>query len=67
MTKKMREAVEKAETLEDVKGKCYFCGKEVDGWMFCYGCNEFVCEDCEDFDAEHRPGGPHRVQDHKQS
>lgn len=67
MTKKMREMIAAAEKPEDVKGKCYFCGKEVDGEMFCYGCNEFVCEDCEDFNMEDRPSGNHRVQDHKQS
>lgn len=32
---------------DEIKGNCYFCGKEVTGDDWCYGCFHFVCEDCD--------------------
>jgi len=47
----------------EVKGKCYFCGKEVDGMFYCFGCGEFICSDCEGDDS---PFGRHSIEDHKE-
>jgi len=46
---------------EDVKGNCYFCGKEVDGNFFCFGCKEFVCAGCD----LRNESGPHSVEAHR--
>ncbi len=27
-------------------GNCYKCGKELDSEFYCYGCKEFICDDC---------------------
>lgn len=51
--------------LKELKGKCHFCGEEIDGDYYCYGCKHFVCEDCEGFLPSNRPTGNHRVEDHK--
>ena len=35
--------------LDDIpsaKGRCFFCNKNIDGWNYCFGCKEFVCNDC---------------------
>jgi hypothetical protein len=45
-----------------VKGYCYFCGAEVSGEFYCFGCKEFVCDNCE---SESPPMGPHDVSEHK--
>jgi len=44
-----------------VLGKCYFCGEEIDGMFYCFGCKEFVCAKCD----ETQECGLHRVEDHK--
>ena len=36
------------EGTNDVSGKCFFCGKELDGMSYCFGCKEFVCPECDD-------------------
>jgi len=46
-----------------VSGNCYFCGKEVDGTMYCFGCKEFVCNDCEK--TPEQPSGRHHVSEHQ--
>ena len=46
------------------KGNCWFCGKEVGGEFFCYGCDEFVCEEC-DTDPFSLPFGGHIVENHQ--
>lgn len=52
----------KDKELDAIKGECHFCGKEVNGWFYCYGCKHFICEDCE---AEDPPTGYHKVEEHK--
>ena len=47
----------------EVKGKCYFCGKEVDGMFWCFGCHHFICEECDTNKDE--AFGNHNVQGHK--
>lgn len=47
---------------ENVKGKCYFCGKEVNGEFYCFGCGEFICDECE---CDDPPFGRHSIEDHK--
>ena len=42
--------------------KCYFCGKEVTEDDYCYGCKEYVCEECNETD----PWGSHDVEDHQE-
>lgn len=48
--------------VDAVKGACYFCGKEVNGGVYCFGCREFVCQDCI---GEDPPMGKHDVSEHK--
>ena len=43
-------------------GRCYFCKREVDAGSYCYGCKEYVCEDC---DNAYDLMGEHHVEDHK--
>ncbi len=47
-----------------VKGKCYFCKKKVDEMFWCFGCNHFVCYECEG-SIENPVMGKHKVTDHK--
>lgn len=63
---RMRDRVNRAEKLEDIKSNCYLCGKEVDGNAFCFGCNHFVCPDCEG-KPDALPRGRHRVIDHQEA
>jgi len=42
--------------------KCYFCKKEVSDDYYCYGCDEYVCDDC---DKEPELGEDHEVEDHR--
>lgn len=42
---------------------CYFCDKELDGEWFCYGCEEYVCEECDK--NPNLPFGSHHVTDHE--
>lgn len=41
--------------------QCYFCHKEVPEEDYCYGCKEYVCNDCDETGA----GGNHAVEEHK--
>lgn len=47
--------------IVEESGNCHFCGKEVDSDFYCYGCGEYVCEECD----EKEPWGPHSIEDHK--
>jgi hypothetical protein len=42
--------------------RCYFCSKPVDTGDFCYGCQTFICERCDEVE----PCGAHEVLDHKE-
>ena len=44
--------------------RCYFCRKEVDDDDYCYGCYEYVCQECYEKDGDF-PLGKHDVEDHK--
>ena len=48
---------------EEVKGQCFFCGKEVDGMFWCFGCHHFICGQCDTYTDE--PMGKHNVQKHQ--
>ena len=50
------------EDYSPVKGNCSLCGKEVDGRFYCFGCKEFVCDDCDKIDP---PMRKHKVKNHK--
>ena len=50
--------------VTEVKGKCYFCGAKVNGMFYCFGCEHFVCPDCESSDP---PMGKHSVADHEEN
>lgn len=41
--------------------RCYFCGKIVDAEMYCHGCGNFVCDECDETGVF----GNHNVEDHK--
>ena len=43
-------------------GNCFNCNDEVGGGDYCYGCNEYVCEDCNI--AMGSLGGLHSPEDH---
>ncbi len=30
----------------EVPGNCFRCGKQIDEEFYCYGCTEYVCDDC---------------------
>lgn len=42
---------------------CHFCARSVNEEDFCYGCQTYVCDDCD----EEVPLGPHQAADHKES
>jgi len=54
------------ETLKPVRKnpRCYFCKQEVTQDFYCYGCGEFICEECE-IAPFNPPCGEHSVKDHK--
>jgi hypothetical protein len=43
-----------------MKPPCYFCGCPCQEDDFCSGCDEFICDDCD----ETHPMGPHDPEDH---
>ena len=45
-----------------IKGNCYFCSKELTEEYWCYGCLNFVCDDCDN----DLPVGKHKVEMHKE-
>ena len=60
LDEKVREDIKQG--IEKVLGNCYFCGKKVNGWSYCFGCKEFICEDCDETGAS----GVHHVKAHKE-
>jgi len=51
---------------EKKKGKCYFCGKLCDEGSYCYGCKEFICNECDERGIELDFGGHNHPEDHKE-
>jgi len=52
-------ATKKTEPGKKLVGKCAGCGKACGRDAYCYGCHEFVCEDCSvNYDP---PWGKHDV------
>jgi len=47
--------------MPEVK-KCYLCGMECDEDDICYGCDEYICDECNEVDQM----GKHRPEDHKE-
>lgn len=47
-TEKELEHILMTDQLDKITGKCHFCGKELDGENWCFGCGHFVCDDCDD-------------------
>lgn len=45
----------------NIMPKCHFCKKEIDDNSFCYGCNSYVCDECD----QEEPVGQHDVEDHR--
>ena len=50
---------------DKVKGRCHFCGVELDSDYYCYGCKEFICGVCDNCASTVYPCGPHKVKDHR--
>ena len=48
---------------DEVRGKCYFCGKPLNGFYWCFGCHKFICEHCDNNTGEAM--GKHSVEAHK--
>jgi len=46
-----------------VHPRCWFCDKILAVGFFCFGCGEFVCEDCNN----HEACGEHSVEEHCKS
>ncbi len=44
--------------------KCYFCNKPTTQEDFCYGCQQYICEEC-NTNAD-LPFGKHKVEDHQE-
>jgi hypothetical protein len=42
--------------------KCYFCHREVSEENYCHGCDEYICDNCD----EEPQVGDHEVEDHKE-
>ena len=40
---------------------CAICGDDVEPEDFCYGCREYICEECDN----HPPACDHTLDDHK--
>ena len=55
-----RSIVSKVDDLKKIKGRCYFCHKEIDGESYCFGCQKFVCGSC---DRDGR-SGEHTIEEH---
>jgi len=41
--------------------KCYFCRREVSEDNYCFGCDEYVCDECD----QNEVIADHLVEDHK--
>lgn len=46
---------------EPEAGECFFCTAQCDGDYFCYGCEEFVCNVCDEVECI----GRHMVEEHR--
>ena len=42
-------------------GRCHFCGKKVSAAYYCYGCDYYICSECE---VDDPPMGKHDITDH---
>jgi len=63
---KAKDHILQAENPEDVKGKCALCGKETNGMFFCFGCNHFICNECDALtNADDYPIGGHLLSLHQ--
>jgi len=56
---------------EPTGGTCFFCGDDLDGDYFCYGCKEYICDTCAGSDvcAEADlclPMRSHNIYDHEE-
>lgn len=52
-----------AKGTEAVEGKCAICGGGVDGGSYCFGCKNFICDNC-DNNPEVYELVRHKVTDH---
>jgi hypothetical protein len=46
------------------RSKCALCGKTVDDGSLCYGCKEYVCDDCDP--GLETPLGKHSLDVHRE-
>jgi len=49
--------------VDEVEGYCALCGKKVNGLMWCFGCEAFICEECDETKV---CGYDHIPKDHKE-
>lgn len=49
---------------KEIQPICYFCEKEVMEGDYCYGCEHYVCEECDRASID-IPLGGHNVDDHQ--
>ena len=46
----------------DLRPRCFFCGGIVGVEDYCYGCGEYICENCYGYP----PSGRHKVEAHQE-
>ena len=63
---KLLEKMDQEENLNPKKpeGECYFCHKQTTDWDFCYGCEQYICDECVG-NVDLAPMGKHHVSEHK--
>lgn len=46
---------------DDVWGHCYFCKKKIGAEFYCFGCQCFICSECD----KTRIMGKHKINEHR--
>lgn len=68
--KKTKTAAKKVTPNKYPDGPCFFCKKVIDHQHFCYGCKQYVCDDCcasaEGWSVADATGHGHSVHDHQE-
>ena len=51
--------------MDEIDGECFNCGKRCSQDFYCYGCNEYVCDDCgTGYSLASAKGSGHDPEDH---
>jgi len=63
VTKEVWEKLIRKDKVDEVEGYCFLCGKKVNELAWCFGCEAFICEEC---NVTHVAGFDHIPRDHKE-